>query len=287
MLAELIESSYKKNFEQKEFSLKRYFVKAKSLAGNHSVIKNALQVLENCGIEECLDRKKLISIYTNHSIEFSSKIIITFWWGGVSNLHQAPKFYTEDNLNKLSQISWPLEKDLNSLVLTSEKNEYDNRMQMLYYNFKANGNYKLFGIDKAFFTKVFQFYSQAFDKNKQRDYYPIIADQWIMKGILAEMISIGYDWGNVFRPPKLNKKGNVILNFTGSSNTEYFRYKEICQFLTSSRIKYTNEYPDLTEFKMEEIIFGWGADNANPNNPRVIAKKLIKGYFNIIDTKQH
>ncbi len=88
------------NYQQGCFSIDQFRNKAVNLAGANPLIVNAIAQIG--GIPrfnfQCFDRVQLIAIWNNPQVSFETKVLLTFWWGGISHQFQAPKFYTAVNL---------------------------------------------------------------------------------------------------------------------------------------------------------------------------------------------
>ena len=148
------------------------------------------------------------------------------------------------------------------------------------YEKLSKGKYKINGINTSFFTKIFQFY---FESNPIRliDFpHPIIADQWSLKAIYAEMISQNYDGNEIFKTSFLNGNNKLYVNFRPDRN-EFDSYLKFIQFFNCRVNDLRKSYHNLTPFRLEEILFGWARDLNNPENPRFIAENIIRNHLNL------
>ena len=254
------------NYSQRGFSIIPYINRATNLSNNHRIIEVAVLELKELNFDFYnFNRLNLLKIWNDKSISFSTKILVTFWWGGLSHQFQAPKFYTVNNLMQLDKISKSLQQSLTKLMNFNDGENFKN----IYVNLK-DGEFKLSGIGSPFFTKIFQFYFEC----NPIPIHPIIADQWSMKSVLAEMITQeNNEWKNIFKVS--SNKNKLYVNFNQNGN-EFEKYKIFNVFFNARLSELKNTYPELTAIRLEEILFGWARDINNPNNPRYIAENIIK-----------
>jgi hypothetical protein len=180
------------------------------------------------------------------------------WWGGISH-HNQPKFYAKNNLNRLYDFSDELTAELN--YINHNGNEFRDNLKTFYNKFKCT-NYKLGGVNTAFFTKIIQF-------GITNQLQPIIADKWSMRAVLADMISNNYDYHQIFRISGNNFQ-KLTVSFRGSHLNEFEKYFSMIEY-------FNNRCNNLTihPLALEEIMFGRGRDMQNVNNPRFIASDII------------
>lgn len=266
MFNHILKLHFQNNYNQQGFSLSPFVNKALELAPNNEALQKSKKLIQK-NINN-FNRNHLVEIYQNEKIPLNQKILITFWWGGISHQFQAPKFYTEENLKKLDTIYKKLEGDLNYILKSKNIDSYHNKLRDTYYNLKLNnGNYKLSGINTSFFTKIFQFYFQAFGQNSElvQNHFPIIADKWSKKAVLADIINT-------------NAVNNIFQNngnFKGSLNNDYESYFNFIVYFSNRVNALKKIYLNLNQFRLEEISFGWPRDIMNPLNPRFIANQII------------
>lgn len=266
----------KENPAQKPFSLDAFISRAKYFAKDHPLIIDTLKFLP---ASNKLDRILLLNIYSNNEIPFHVKMVMTFWWGGLSHQYQAPIFYQRNNLDKILAFSGALEADLKDSI-DSDQKKFKESLGLIFNSFD-HGDYKISGINYSYFTKILQFYFQLPFQKKQISYLPLIADKWSMRAVFAMMLEDGYDLTNVFSKPKITLDSDIKINFKYSSGGVFNSYWYFIQYFTEKvlTLKGENNLGDLTPFRMEEILFGVGRDWKNGNNPRRIYTDYIVAIF--------
>lgn len=125
------------NYKQKAFNIDPYKTTAIKRAGNHDIIKTTISDIENNNISlKSFDRIRLVDIWKSETFSFSSKIIVTFWWGGLSHNNQAPLFYKSDNLNSLKFTSEILEQYFKNINTSKTKDELVAQLKEIYQALK-------------------------------------------------------------------------------------------------------------------------------------------------------
>jgi hypothetical protein len=243
---------------QEAFSIIPFINKAIQLS-NHIVITETIDYLETHHPQLSIDRQILNTIWQDIETPVYTKILITFWWGGLSHQNQAPLFYTNINLDHLYNFSDELNAEL--YEINNNGNEFRDNLKTFYNKFKCT-NYKLGGVNTAFFTKIIQF-------GITNQLQPIIADKWSMRAVLADMISNNYDYHQIFRISGNNFQ-KLTVSFRGSHLNEFEKYFSMIEY-------FNNRCNNLTihPLALEEIMFGRGRDMQNVNNPRFIASNII------------
>jgi len=255
---------------QTVFNLNPFIARANSLMPNNKIVNNTIAFVPFADREN-FNRIDLLKIWKNNIVPMSSKILFTFWWGGISHQFQAPLFYTTPNFKKLLDLEEGLQTNLNKIVGTNFDEE---SFKAIYYNFKRpNGLYKLNGINSSFFTKIFEFYFQA-NREGENAFEPIIADKWTKIAVLADMIDTKFKWESVFTRPQINNM--KIVQFAGGIALEFDKY-----MIFNNYIKKRSRELKIPVFQLEELMFGQGRDIMNEQNPRNIAYSIIENYFNI------
>lgn len=274
MIQQILESNY--GIPQGAFSIKSYFKRANDLAGNHPVITKIQKELINVNV---IDRNLLFNVYNNNEISFSTKILLTFWWGGLSHQYQAPLFYQKDNLDRIQNFSKVLESDLRNSI-NSDEQKFKNSLGAI-FNLLGNGGYKMNGINLSYFTKIFQFFFYEAYKDGQIKVLPIIADKWSMRAGFAMILEDGLDYNAIFKNPKVKSMENIGINFSGSNNKAFDSYWGFVNYFTNKAhtLNEVNPSMDLNPFKLEEILFGKGRDWKNVNNPRRVYSEYIFSKF--------
>lgn len=257
-------------YSQGAFNIQPYINRAMTLS-NNEMIQYSEDLLQ--GGANTFNRTGLLNIWRRNEVPFHSKALLTFWWGGISHQFAAPRFYQEENLERLENMNpfdnnWIANIDNQQTLIT------------LYNSFRLNeGVNNLDGISTAFFTKLFQFgYESTFLNLEANASLPIIADQWSMKAVLAEMIDNGDDWAAVFVHPSVSAKNKLIVSFSGGVNVEAIRYAQFINYFNTQ----VNAIGNIRPFDAEGILFGWAKDIHNPDNPRNIAENIIRSYFGFL-----
>lgn len=273
MIQQILLSNY--DIPQDDFSIMPYLARANDLAGDHPLITNIQNELNNVN---AIDRNLLLNIYNNNKISFSTKILLTFWWGGLSHQYQAPLFYRKDNLDRIQHFSKALESDLRNSI-NSDEQKFKNSLGAIFNSF-FSGDYKMNGISLSYFSKIFQFFFYEAYKKGQINILPIIADKWSMRAGFAMMLEDDFDYNTVFKNPKVKCERNIGINFLGSNSNAFDSYWKFVKYFTKKAhaLNEANPDMDLNPFKLEEILFGKGRDWNNANNPRRIYSKFI--FFN-------
>lgn len=269
------------NYQQQNFNLSPFIQRAHDLLGENQHIAEAMAIINNYDIEH-FSRNNLIGIWNNKEVSFFSKIIITFWWGGLSHLFQAPQFYTNNNFMIMEDFMENLENDLNDCIHSENIYHYSTSLGNIYSSFKGtngNVNYHMNGINTSFFTKILQFYFYTNNHNHNFP-IPIIADKWTMRSVMADMIFTQFNWQNVFRQPVFAEAYNSIsIKFLGNNEIEFEKYWNFISYV-HNRINELLGFDNLNAFILEEYIFGWRNDMQNIMNPRNIATNIIRNHFN-------
>jgi hypothetical protein len=273
---------HSENYLQQSFKLHSFVNKAKSLGNNHIVILNTLKYLNENNIDS-IDRKILLSAYSINELPFYSKIILTFWWGGLSHQYQAPKFYKTDNLEKIYKFSDQLETNLFRLTKL-ETIEFKDSLETIFNGFYLkDGSYKMEGISISYFTKIFQFFFQSSIEllKKNKNPLPIIADKWSMRSILALMISEKKDFTSIFNHPIINNKEEIVLDFKNKGINIFESYWRFITFFDRivSELNKEENFENISSFRLEEILFGKARNMSNLNNPRRILTDIIFDYY--------
>lgn len=274
MIQQILNSNYGK--PQGAFSIITHFRKANQLAVDHPVIIKIQKELSNVSF---IDRDLLLNKYNNVEISFSTKILLAFWWGGLSHQYQAPLFYKEDNLDKIQNFSEDLEIDLRHSINLDE-HKFKVSLSAIFKSL-YDGNYKMDGIKISYFTKIFQFFfKEAYDKGLI-NVLPIIADKWSMRAGFAMMLEDGFDYKTVFREPRIESAKNIEINFSGSNMNVFDSYWGFAKYFTEKAYALNEANPsmDFNPFKLEEILFGRGRDWNNVNNPRRVYSEFILSKF--------
>ncbi len=254
------------NYEQESFSLQRFVNKAIAILPNNNLIMEAQTQLQQMDANLNISRPQLVQLWANVNIPFYVKIIITFWWGGLSDQHQAPKFYTEKNFQKLHVLNALFKEEFDDV--NNDLENFQENLKNLYNKFKF-GDFKLFGIDTPFFTKLLQF-------GISNPIQPIIFDHWSSNAIFAELLDGNLETQLIFRNPKFDERNIAEVKLRGSAKTEFNKYWYILTFFNNR----CHEL-EINPLRMEEIMFGWGRDYDNPENPRVIANNIIRNHLGI------
>ena len=263
-------------YKQKDFNLESYKTTAIKRAGNNNIIKNTISDIERNDISlKSFERNTLIDIWKSKNFLFSSKIIITFWWGGLSHNNQAPLFYGDDNLNGLKLTSEILEQYFKDINTSKTKDEFAAQLRKIYQALKLknkkidNHVIKINGINTSFFTKLFQFYFYTNPSRIAKNFLPIIADKWSKIGVLADMMNVGYDYSRVFNIR--NNKKDLDVSFKHANTVKEFdTYMLFLEYYNQrvEDIKKIDKYCNLDSFTLEEYIFGEGRKMYDTNNPR-------------------
>lgn len=255
---------------QAGFNLNPFIGRANSLLPENKIVNDTINFVPYAVLEN-FNRIDLLGIWKNNEISLSSKILFTFWWGGISHQFQAPLFYTKPNIKKLLDMEEGLHSTLKNIEGTNFNVE---SFRAIYDNFKnPNGLYKLNGINSSFFTKIFEFYFQA-NLEGENAFEPIIADKWTKIAVLADMIDTNFDWERVFERPKKSKL--KIVQFAGGIELEFDKYMIFNNYVKNRSIELK-----IPVFELEELMFGKGRDIMNEQNPRNLAYRIIETYFNI------
>lgn len=270
MIQQILETNY--GIPQGAFSIKSYFKRANDLAGDHPLITNIKEELKSVNTT---DRNFLLNIYNNNEISFSTKILLTFWWGGLSHQFQAPLFYQKDNLDRIQHFSKSLESDLRNSI-NSDEQKFKKSLGSI-FNLLCNGDYKMNGINLSYFTKIFQFFFYEAYKDGQIKVLPIIADKWSMRAGFAMMLEDGLGYDAIYKDPKIKSVKNIEINFSGSNNKAFDSYWGFVNYFTNKAhtLNEANPSMDLNPFKLEEILFGKGRDWKNVHNPRRVYSEYI------------
>ncbi|WP_304142252.1 hypothetical protein [Mesoflavibacter zeaxanthinifaciens] len=266
------------DYKQKAFNIDPYKTTAIKRAGNHDIIKSTISDIENNNISlKSFDRIRLVDIWKSETFSFSSKIIVTFWWGGLSHNNQAPLFYKSDNLNSLKLTSEILEQYFKNINTSKTKDELVAQLKDIYQALKFknkkidNHVIKISGINTSFFTKLFQFYFYTNPSEISNRFLPIIADKWSRIAVLADMMNNGYNYSSVFNIR--NNKNELDVSFKHANTVkEYDVYILFLDYYNQrvENIKMINRYCNLDAFTLEEYIFGEGRKMYDTNNPRRI-----------------
>ncbi len=275
------------NYLQSGFSLQSFIRTAKKKSKDHVVIKNSIEEINQTNLKvETFNRYDLVDAYRNEDLSSSTIFLLTFWWGHMSHRNQAPQFYTQENLDKLNEISPKLNSDLKVLYNADKIEVYKDRLSNIYNKLKIY-DYKLASINTAFFTKILQFSYEAFSEKPDSYPFPMIADKWTKKAIYADLISQNEHQKRelIFRN-KLSKE--LEPTFKGGPITEFERYWKFINYFFDRTNKLRNiDKTMITPFELEGIIFGWARDMKNPQNPRVIAHEIIAQYFRKITNSKN
>ena len=270
------------HYQQAGFSIRQFYNKANSFAPDHEVIEavNRTIALLNINLDQ-FDRYNLLTIWRNPEVPINSKLLLTFWWGGLNHAYQAPGFYAHNNLDRILNNSENLMGSLGNLLNQNNQYLFIEQLGSLYNNLKNNeGTFHMNKIGTSFFTKILQFYFTANQPIGWNGITPIIADKWSMKAVFADMISTNYlYWNQVFSVPVLLPNNKSQLFFANNNNNEYNSYRLFIQYFNNRVLEMRNNYNDLTPFRLEEIAFGWGRDLHNAQNPRNIAENILRHRF--------
>lgn len=265
-------------YKQNGFNLEPYKTTAIKRARNHNIIKKTISDIEKNNISlKSFDRITLVDIWKSETFLFSSKIIITFWWGGLSHNNQAPLFYRDDNLNGLKLTSEILEQYFKNINTSKTKDEFVAQLRKIYQALKfknkkiENHVIKINGINTSFFTKLFQFYFYTNPSKIGKNFLPIIADKWSKIAVLTDMMNNGYDYSSVFYIR--NNKNELDVSFKhANTDKEYDVYMLFLDYYNQrvENMKMIDRYCNLDAFTLEEYIFGEGRKMYDTNNPRRI-----------------
>jgi len=264
MLSQIIQNN--PNCVQPGFSLTPFINKANGLLPKNELIQISASKVSEYNNGNIISRKDLSQIWTEDKTPLFAKIIITFWWGGISHQFQAPLFYTTENLIRLANINDNFNTDLININNAQKIDIFKSKLKDIYDNLKF-GNYHLSGINTAFFTKLLQF-------GISNTIQPIIVDRWSANAIIAELIDSNQEFSDILKDPKLDKNNIAITQLGGNNMTEFNNYWNLISYFSSVCNKI-----GIDPLTMECIMFGWGRDNNNPNNPRVIANQIIRNYL--------
>lgn len=266
MFEQLLNNNIHQN--QQQFNIAPFVNKAANLGNNHITITNSINYLQENYDELNIGRNELNAIWDDLNQPLYVKILTTFWWGSLSHKDQAPLFYNTNNLQQLLDISEAMQADLTNI--NNPNNNFHEGINLLYNRLKLiNGEYKLRGINTAFFTKILQF-----GISNQRQ--PIIADKWSTTAILADMINQNQEFNHIFHL-KRNAANNITIKFRGSATNEFQKYYTMLEYFNNR----CNQL-EINPLAMEEIMFGYGGAGAmqDIHNPRVIATHIILDYLN-------
>lgn len=277
MTIERILDLHFKDYQQQSFSIKPFAEKAQALADQHRLVNSSINYLENKNTHS-ISRRDLINLYRSEE-DFFIKILITFWWGGISHKDQAPKFYKKENLDKIIEFSPKLEHAL-QCTLTGKGKDFQDKLRIIFDGL-AFGDYKMDGIGIAFFTKIFQFFYESHNYSQNGIMLPIIADKWSMRAVLGYSILDGNPV-KFFRSPSLNKRASdFTLNFKGYNKSQFSKYWDFISYFDEMARMLSRTYISLTPFQLEEILFGWQKDILNPQNPRHLFTKAISQHYKL------
>ena len=253
---------------QQQFNIVPFVNKAIELGNNHITITSTIAYLREHYGNLNIGRPELYAIWGDASEPLYVKILTTFWWGGLSHQNQAPLFYNIENLDKLHGMCENMQADLTNI--NNPNGNFQEGINDLYNRLKLpNGEYKLRGINTAFFSKILQF---AISNQIQ----PIIADKWSTRAILADMINQNHVFNQIFILGG-NSANNLTIKFRGSAKNEFQKYYSMLEYFNNR----CNQL-EINPLVMEEIMFGYGGAGAmqDINNPRVIATNIILNYLN-------
>lgn len=237
------------------FNLSQFLNKADELVGlnpNYELLKKEILDFfkENDILINDFNRNNL-SLYWKSNNSFASKMLLTMWWGGISNQFQAPKFYRWNNFDSFAHIG-----EINC-----------ENIQELFWSFE-NIDSGFDGVGYRYFTKFMQFMPH---KSGQQ---AIISDQWSMKAAAAYLIS-----------NKDLERLKWIFTSLNCDNAPDFRIRRrskspsYMEFLTvfEEMRKQVNQRlgKEFDLFRIEEGFFGWGHDINNPRNPRNLYHEII------------
>jgi hypothetical protein len=266
------------NYKQQGFNINPFINRAQNLAGNHPVIINTIHSLNVLGIElHSFTRNHLMHLYEEENLPFYVKIVVTFWWGGLNHAYQAPRFYSQDNLDRIQNFSEDLNLRLKEL---KEEEDTENFVQLFgkfYNDFKLNeGPFNMAGINTSFFTKIFQFFFCVNPPASNSQFTPIIADKWSKIAVLCDMIDQGFNWQEVFNIPGKIQNGP---GFVGNNAQEYESYWSFVVHFNDRVHQLGQQEIFISACQLEGLLFGWGRDNQNPQNPRFHYQQCLIAHF--------
>jgi|688.fasta_scaffold543463_1 hypothetical protein len=217
-------------------------IEAARLHIQHPIINEAVEIVSQ--LDGFIDRRKLIEIWsTDYSI--GAKIVVTNWWGGISHFNR-PRFYSDENMKTLNSLSSDVLKGLN-----------DDNPEELISRFLPRGDLYLQGIGVSFFTKYFQFSTQASNSAPF-----IIADKWTLIAVMADAIS-----QKVKVPWLFVNTRNRTVSF---STVDASSYLEFNAYFVNRAKKL-----EVSPFFLEEKVFGWRGSRNQQLNPRRMGKDMI------------
>lgn len=245
------------NYNQGGFNLMPFVNRARNLTHNSLIIEQAVDYL-GAGALQNFDRYQLLQIWQNTNCPFVFKLLLTFWWGGISHAYNAPNFYADNQMNELEVKAANLEQALVNVV---DDNLADVHRRL------TKGDLHFNGINTSFITKIYQFYFHSKNNiQKQNNIVPIICDKWTKRAVYWELTDLGQLElrQTIFANEILN---NLKLNgFQGDDFPSYYLF---FRFVNDRKTVLKEIYPQLNIFDLETYIFGWSNNVHIPLvNPR-------------------
>lgn len=254
MFSQVLAILHYPEYTQGNFNANPFVNRALGLTNNHWLIEQTRDY-EGIDILTHFDRYQLLQIWMNNDCSFTTKVLLTMWWGGLSHQFQAPRFYA--NMEELQEKL----QDLEAALLVADPANLTNL-----FNSLSNGDLHLNGIKTSFFTKIFQFYFHSRNlTNNQNLIVPIICDKWSSRALWYEM----RDTGNIEMRNEIftnNDPENLRLRIRNGSKAE--SYVQFIMFFNERLLSLQHDYPGLTAFDLEAYIFGWRGNADNDINPR-------------------
>lgn len=214
-----------------------------SYIGSHEDIFAAVNVLHKYNHNtNDITQAELISIWSNDTIKFSIKCIITLWYAKVSKTI-ASKVYSRENIETLNAVQ--IEKEFKELSSIQSFESFKSRVKSLFLKFETNGEYRLNGVSVHLFSNFFQYFF-ASHPIASRPYFVFYrVDRWLKTIVYAEMIDCECeDRFTIFNTPK---NPSVSIDFrknNGSIFDSYFQslifFNLRIQTLRESFLKFTS-----------------------------------------------
>ena len=225
--------------------------------------------LKELGINlHCIDKVALVHIWESDKSSFT-KIISTLLWGGIrnSNLSLLKKMGKE----QLKPVCDNILLTMRELILADQEQLYWEKLEEAFIKCakqQEKNNCHLNGVNEAFFTKFFHFYSEAHKSESITKLHPVIGDQWIRLAVCAEMISCNYAYGQIFTIDT----GKVF--FVSQKGNHAQSYVNMVKFYNKRVNELKRKYSSITPFVMESYLFG--QIPINGVCPRCRAKEIVE-----------
>lgn len=209
-----------RDFQPTGYQVDSKIDQTKRVTNNHPIVLQAEKELRATDADlSHFNRDALRNVWSEDSISFTTKYLATLWWGNVGRNYS--RVFSKANMDKLQCMAPRMEQSLSALTDSHDEDLFRVGLRNVFSQMNR-GHLKLSYVGPAFFTKVLQFFFAAHPVQCRPNFFPVIADQWMMMAVYCEMT----DAGDIALRDTIFRTSANGIRLAGAQAESYIQYIE-------------------------------------------------------------